>query len=107
MTDASRLLRLLDDEAELIRSRDFDALAVLATEKAQIAATLGKNLPTEKLTEIKQRADRNARLLEIVLRATRSLRNRFQMLAQVSKSVGYSRDGTRMSCEDEKSVRRV
>jgi flagellar biosynthesis/type III secretory pathway chaperone len=70
MTQADGIMELLDRECDALKRADFAALGSLAEEKERLIARLADAPPAapEMLARLREKAERNARLLQAVQR---------------------------------------
>lgn len=91
---AEALEDLLDRERSLLLTGSLDGLGRIAAEKESLLSRLGSDLPSEVLPRIREKAQRNARLLEAAGAGVRSVTRRIADLRAGPKPLStYSPDG--------------
>lgn len=107
MTPEQSLLQLLQREEQSLRRRDFSEIASFMAEKEALALKVSGDADKAILAQLRDQISVNERLLGITAKAAASLSGRLEKAARAVAGVGYSPDGSQLSCDRTQPTRRV
>lgn len=108
-TRYSKVLRMLDEERQLLLSGPLDKLQALVSKREAAMNELlnsGASLPEAFIEALKARAERNSRLLRASIEGMKSARAQIDEINQQGNSLKtYRADGTQVSVSQARSTR--
>jgi hypothetical protein len=108
-TRYSKVLRMLDEERQLLLSGPLDKLQALVSKREAAMNELlesGASLPQAFIVALKARAERNGRLLRASIDGMKSARTQIDLINQQSEELRtYRADGTQVSVSRTHSTR--
>ena len=107
MSTPEDLLNLLDEEATILRTRQFEKLESISQRISNSLQTLQLPEDSKDLELIRMRAYENARLLSIMHAAVGGLKQRLSNLGVRESFIGYYRDGRRITCDEKNKSSRL